>query len=60
MPTFVYLHGGYWQEPRVNKENSCYFVAPLLKAGIRVVIADYDLTAEGTYFVLVKLVIDHF
>lgn len=47
MPTFVYIHGGYWQIPVVTKENSCYCVAPLLEAGIRVVIADHDLAPAG-------------
>lgn len=40
-PVFVYIHGGYWQE--LNKINSAYCVGPLVAAGIKVIVLDYDL-----------------
>lgn len=43
--TFVYIHGGYWQE--LNKDISAYCVEPLVNAGIRVVIPGYDLAPKG-------------
>lgn len=43
--TFVYIHGGYWQE--LNKDISAYCVEPLVNAGIRVVIPGYDLAPRG-------------
>ncbi|XP_025416000.1 kynurenine formamidase, partial [Sipha flava] len=39
--TFVYIHGGYWQE--LNKDISAYCTEPLVNAGIRVIIPGYDL-----------------
>jgi len=46
--TFVYIHGGYWQE--LNKDISAYCVEPLVNAGIRVVIPGYDLAPKGTFY----------
>lgn len=46
--TFVYIHGGYWQD--LNKDISAYCVEPLVNAGIRVVIPGYDLAPKGTYY----------
>lgn len=43
--TFVYIHGGYWQE--LNKDISAYCVEPLVNSGIRVIIPDYDLIPTG-------------
>lgn len=43
--TFVYIHGGYWQE--LNKDISAYCVEPLMNAGIRVIIPGYDLAPLG-------------
>lgn len=45
-PLFVYIHGGFWQE--LDKETSAYCVGPLVKAGIRVIILDYDLCPSVT------------
>lgn len=46
--TFVYIHGGYWQE--LNKDISAYCVQPLVTAGIRVIIPDYDLSPTGIFY----------
>lgn len=46
--TFVYIHGGYWQD--LNKDISAYCVKPLMNAGIRVIIPGYDLAPSGTYY----------
>lgn len=46
--TFVYIHGGYWQE--LNKDISAYCVEPLVNAGIRVVVPGYDLAPKGTFY----------
>lgn len=48
--TFVYIHGGYWQE--LNKDISAYCVKPLVSAGIRVVIPGYDLAPTGMLILL--------
>lgn len=45
-PVFVYVHGGYWQE--LNKINSAYCVGPLVAAGIKVIVLDYDLCPSIT------------
>ncbi|XP_022160456.1 kynurenine formamidase isoform X2 [Myzus persicae] len=50
--TFVYIHGGYWQE--LNKDISAYCVEPLVNAGIRVVIPGYDLAPKVTLFDIVE------
>lgn len=38
---FVYVHGGCWQ--MLDKEVSAYCVAPLVEAGHRVIVVDYNL-----------------
>lgn len=43
--TFIYIHGGYWQE--LNKDISAYCVEPLVNAGIRVIIPGYDFVPTG-------------
>ncbi|XP_060835255.1 kynurenine formamidase isoform X2 [Rhopalosiphum padi] len=50
--TFVYIHGGYWQD--LNKDISAYCVEPLVNAGIRVVIPGYDLAPKVALFNIVK------
>ncbi|XP_008184915.1 kynurenine formamidase [Acyrthosiphon pisum] len=50
--TFVYIHGGYWQE--LNKDISAYCVEPLVNAGIRVVVPGYDLAPKVTLFNIVE------
>lgn len=45
-PIFIYIHGGYWQE--LNKTNSAYCVHPLVAAGIKVIVLDYDLCPNVT------------
>lgn len=42
-PVFVYLHGGYWQDYGLTKDNSRYCVRPLVQNGFRVIIVDYDI-----------------
>jgi arylformamidase len=51
-PIFVYIHGGYWQE--LSKELSAYCVHPLVKAGIRVIILEYELCPKITLVNLVQ------
>lgn len=53
-PLFVYVHGGYWQ--MMDKWNSAYCVAPLVKQGIRVIVVDYDLCPQVTLEQLVAQV----
>ncbi|XP_026804306.1 kynurenine formamidase isoform X2 [Rhopalosiphum maidis] len=50
--TFVYIHGGYWQD--LNKDISAYCVEPLVNSGIRVVIPGYDLAPKVTLFNIVE------
>ncbi|XP_050428751.1 kynurenine formamidase [Adelges cooleyi] len=49
--TFVYIHGGYWQE--LNKDISAYCVEPLINAGIRVIVTGYDLAPNVTLNMIV-------
>ncbi|RZF37963.1 hypothetical protein LSTR_LSTR005463 [Laodelphax striatellus] len=51
-PIFVYIHGGYWQY--LSKEVSAYCVVPLHKAGVRVVIPDYDLAPSVSLSIIVQ------
>jgi arylformamidase len=51
--TFVYIHGGYWQE--LNKDISAYCTEPLVNAGIRVIIPGYDLAPLGIKFLIYSL-----
>lgn len=44
---FVFVHGGYWHLD-FDKTNSAYVVEPLYKAGIKVVVLDYDLCPKVT------------
>lgn len=53
-PIFVYIHGGYWQ--RLNKSISAYCVDPLVTAGIKVIVLEYDLCPTVTLSELVEQV----
>lgn len=50
--TFVYIHGGYWQE--LNKDISAYCVEPLVNAGIRVIIPGYDVAPTGVFYTIIE------
>lgn len=52
--TFVYIHGGYWQQ--LNKDISSYCVEPLVNSGIRVVIPGYDLAPTGTLYTYINII----
>lgn len=41
-PIFVFVHGGYWHLP-IDKTISAFMVEPLYKAGVKVIVLDYDL-----------------
>ncbi|XP_050533358.1 kynurenine formamidase isoform X3 [Daktulosphaira vitifoliae] len=43
-PSFVYIHGGYWQE--LEKDISAYCVEPLINSEIRVIVPGYDLAPK--------------
>lgn len=45
-PIFIYIHGGYWQ--MLDKAVSAYCVKPLVTAGIKVIVLDYDLCPNVT------------
>lgn len=45
--TFIYIHGGYWQD--LHKDISAYCVEPLVNAGIRVIIPGYDLAPTSKF-----------
>lgn len=53
-PVFVYIHGGYWQ--KLNKSISAYCVNPLVTAGIKVIVLEYDLCPTVTLSELVEQV----
>ncbi|XP_050533357.1 kynurenine formamidase isoform X2 [Daktulosphaira vitifoliae] len=44
-PSFVYIHGGYWQE--LEKDISAYCVEPLINSEIRVIVPGYDLAPKS-------------
>lgn len=41
-PIYIYIHGGYWQIVDICKEVSAQGVAPLVAAGIKVIVLDYE------------------
>lgn len=45
-PIFVFLHGGYWEEKMLTKDNSSYMAVPLTSAGATVVVVDYELCPD--------------
>ena len=53
-PLFVFVHGGYWQ--MCDKQSSSFFVGPLVKSGIRVIVIGYDLCPTVTLAQLVEQV----
>lgn len=53
-PIFVYIHGGYWQ--KLTKNISAYCVDPLVTAGIKVIVLEYDLCPTVTLSELVEQV----
>lgn len=50
----MYIHGGYWQ--KLRKSISAYCVAPLVAAGIKVIVLEYDLCPTVTLSELVEQV----
>lgn len=51
---FVYIHGGYWK--KLRKSISAYSVDPLVSAGIKVIVLEYDLCPTVTLTELVEQV----
>ncbi|WP_160115672.1 alpha/beta hydrolase [Bosea lathyri] len=45
-PVHVFFHGGYWRAQ--DKQNFAFVAAPLVQAGITVVIANYELCPAST------------
>ncbi|KAK7095064.1 hypothetical protein V1264_006525 [Littorina saxatilis] len=45
-PIFVYIHGGYWQEKVVNRENAGFLAQPLAAAGATVIPIGYELCPD--------------
>lgn len=41
-PFFVYIHGGYWQEKIITKNNSAQMAVPFTSAGATVISIDYE------------------
>lgn len=55
-PLFVFIHGGCWQMPEMDKWSSAFCVVPLVTNGIRVVVTEYDLCPNVTLEQLVAQV----
>lgn len=53
-PIFVFVHGGYWHLD-FDKTTSAFMVEPLYKAGLKVIVLDYDLCPKVTLEQLVKI-----
>ncbi len=45
-PVHVFIHGGYWRAPHINKSLYSYIAGPLVTAGATVVLIDYDLCPQ--------------
>jgi len=45
-PTFIFIHGGYWQN--CNKEDFAFIARGILTAGINVILAEYTLAPEAS------------
>ncbi|KAK7497001.1 hypothetical protein BaRGS_00011737, partial [Batillaria attramentaria] len=41
-PIFVHIHGGYWQEKVITKDNSSFMAIALTAAGATVIVIDYE------------------
>lgn len=50
----MYIHGGYWK--KLSKSISAYCVDPLVKAGVKVIVLEYDLCPKLTLSELVEQV----
>lgn len=47
-PIYIHIHGGYWQEEPIGRENSCFVMKSLYKHGIKGIIIGYDLCPSVT------------
>ncbi|XP_065200441.1 kynurenine formamidase [Planococcus citri] len=56
IPTFIYIHGGYWQE--LSRDISRYCVKPLIQSNIRVIIPGYDLVPQVDMRTIIKEIED--
>lgn len=45
-PTFIFIHGGYWQN--CNKEDFAFIANGILNAGINVILAEYTLAPDAS------------
>lgn len=50
----MYIHGGFWK--KLSKSISAYCVDPLVSAGIKVIVLEYDLCPNVTLSELVEQV----
>lgn len=41
-PIYIYVHGGYWQIMEICKEVNAYGATPLVTAGIKVIVMNYE------------------
>ncbi|GAB0100251.1 Kynurenine formamidase [Sergentomyia squamirostris] len=57
-PVFVIFHGGYWQIEEYTKEMGTYGVIPLVRAGCRVIVVDYEMCPTVTLSELVSKIYD--
>ncbi|XP_025114029.1 kynurenine formamidase-like isoform X2 [Pomacea canaliculata] len=54
VPFFVYIHGGYWQEKVMCRENSSFMAVPLVSEGATVVAVGYELCPDVSMDEIVK------
>jgi arylformamidase len=47
-PVYIFVHGGYWKEPAVSKNNSAHMAKNLVEEGVKVMIVDYELCPDVT------------
>lgn len=45
-PVHVFIHGGYWRAPHINKSVYSHIAGPLIAVGATVVLLDYDLCPQ--------------
>lgn len=48
MPIYIHIHGGYWQETVIGRENSAFVMKTLHKLGVKGIIIGYDLCPNVT------------
>lgn len=53
-PIFIFIHGGYWQEPSIRKEVYWFIAKNLYKNNIKSIFIEYELCPKVTMPTIVE------